>query len=265
MLRAVIIGATGRMGQALLRVARERADVRITGAVAGADSPHLGRDAGELAGTGASGVPITSDLSSTLGECDVALDFSRSTATAANLAACCAAGKPVLVGTTGLPAEVMNELERAARHIPLLVAANTSLGITLLLELVHESARALPLDFDVEILESHHRHKRDAPSGTALALGAAVAQARGQSLEDVAVDHRAGRANVREEGEIGFAVVRGGDLAGEHTVLFAGTGEQLVLTHRATDRAIFARGALTAAAWLVGRPPGRYMMRDIFL
>ena len=264
-LRAVIIGATGRMGQALLRVAHERSDLRIAGAVAGAESAQLGRDAGEIAGVGRLGVPIVSDLSAALTECDVALDFSRSSATAANLAACCAAGKPVLVGTTGLPAEVMNELERAARHIPLLVAANTSLGITLLLELVHESARALPLDFDVEILESHHRHKRDAPSGTALALGAAVAQARGQSLEDVAVDHRAGRANVREEGEIGFAVVRGGDLAGEHTVLFAGTGEQLVLTHRATDRAIFARGALTAAAWLVGRPPGRYMMRDIFL
>jgi 4-hydroxy-tetrahydrodipicolinate reductase len=159
---------------------------------------------------------------------------------------------------------VQHELERAARHIPLLVAPNTSLGVTLLVELARQCARALPAQFDVEIIEAHHRHKKDAPSGTALALGHAVAEARGVPLDPAALQHRAG-GQVRREGEIGFAVVRGGDVVGEHTVLFAGLGEQVTLGHRATDRGVFARGALEAAVWLIRRPPGCYAMRDILI
>jgi 4-hydroxy-tetrahydrodipicolinate reductase len=261
-LRVLLIGATGRMGQALVRVAKERPNVRITGAVTHAGSVHLGRDVGELAGVGRLGVTVTADVAAALSECDCAIDFSQSPATASNLAACVAAGKPLLVGTTGLAAELKPEIERAARHIALLIAANTSLGVTLLLELVRQAAQTLPLNFDVEIIEAHHRMKKDAPSGTALALGHAVAQARGQELSAVSAYERVGQ---RREGDIGFAVVRAGDIVGDHTVVFAATGEQVVLSHRATDRNVFARGALDAAAWLAGRAPGHYFMRDIIL
>jgi len=261
-LRVLIIGATGRMGQALVRVSKERSNVRITGAVTHAGSAHLGRDVGELAGVGRLGVTVTADVAAALAECDCAIDFSQSPATASNLAACIVAGKPLLVGTTGIAAELKPEIERAARHIALLIAANTSLGVTLLLELVRQAAQTLPLNFDVEIVEAHHRLKKDAPSGTALALGHAVAQARGQEFDAVSAHQRDG---LRREGDIGFAVVRAGDIVGDHTVVFAGTGEQVVLSHRATDRNVFARGALEAAAWLAGRAPGHYFMRDIIL
>jgi 4-hydroxy-tetrahydrodipicolinate reductase len=261
-LRILLIGATGRMGQALVRASKERPSVRITAAVTHAGSVHLGHDVGEVAGVGRLGVAVTADVAAALADCDCAIEFSQSAATASTLAACCAAGKPLLIGTTGLAAELKPEIERAARHIALLIAANTSLGVTLLLELVRQAAQALPLNFDVEIIEAHHRLKKDAPSGTALALGHAAAQARGQELDAVSALERKG---LRREGDIGFAVVRGGDIVGDHTVVFAATGEQVVLSHRATDRNVFARGALDAAAWLAGRPPGHYFMRDIIL
>jgi 4-hydroxy-tetrahydrodipicolinate reductase len=264
-LRAAIIGASGRMGLALVRAAQGRSDLRVASAVGSPGGHVLGHDIGEVAGIGGLGVHVVDDLSAVLPDCDVAIDFSSAAATASSLAACCAAGKPLLIGTTGLTAQVRHELERAARHIALLVSPNTSIGVTLLLELVRQSARALPLSFDVEILEAHHRNKKDAPSGTALALGHAAAEARGYPLEQVGVSALAPREGPRPEGEIGFAVLRGGDAVGEHTVIFAGLGEQLELTHRASDRAVFARGALDAAAWLAPRPPGRYHMRDILL
>jgi 4-hydroxy-tetrahydrodipicolinate reductase len=263
-LRMAIIGAAGRMGQSLVRAARARSDVTIEAAVVSPASELAGRDVGEIAGVGALGMELTTDLPAALASCDVALDFSLPRATAGNLAACTAAGKPLLIGTTGLGADVQHELERAARHIALLVAPNTSLGITLLVELARQCARALPEHFDVEIIEAHHRGKRDAPSGTALALGHAIAESRGVEFDPAVLLHRAG-GHARREGEIGFAVVRGGDLVGEHTVLFAGSGEQVTLGHRATDRAVFARGALDAAVWLARHPPGRYSMRDVLL
>ncbi len=261
-LRVLIVGAAGRMGQALARAARERSDVRVIGGIESSESAHIGRDVGEIAGVGVLGARIAADLSAALAECEAVLDFSHPSATAANLAACVAAGKPLLIGTTGLAQDLHHELDRAARHIPLLVSANMSVSVALLAEMARQCARTLPLQFDVEILEAHHRHKKDAPSGTALALGQAVAEARGQQLDQVGVRSRAG-AGPRQEGEIGFAVVRGGDVVGDHTVVFAGAGEQLILTHRATDRAVFARGALDAAVWLARRPPGRYSMRDL--
>jgi 4-hydroxy-tetrahydrodipicolinate reductase len=250
------------MGQALVRAALERPDVTIAAAVASLGSPHRGRDIGDLAGVSNFGIVVTSDLSEALGDADVAIDFSQPSATATNLAACVGAGKPLLVGTTGLSSALEKDFERAARHIPLLIAPNTSVGVTVLMELVRQSARALSLDFDAEIIEAHHRMKRDAPSGTALAIGQAIADERGQQLGQVAANNRHGEGP-RKRGEIGFAVVRGGDIVGDHTVIFAGAGEQLVLGHRATDRAIFARGALDAATWLAARGPGRYSMRDV--
>ena len=262
--RAVIVGISGRMGQALVRVACELQAVRITGAVASARSASLGRDAGVLAGVEPLGVEVTSDLPAALAAADVAIDFSQPHATRANIAACRAARKPLLVGTTGFAAELTEaELDAAASDIPLLIAPNTSLGVALLTELVRRAARALPPEFDIEIVEAHHRMKRDAPSGTALALAWAAGEGRGLPPAEALSGTSAGRVGPRRQGEIGFAVVRGGDIVGEHTVLFAGPGEELRLSHRAGDRAIFARGALQAALWLLGQPPGRYGMRDI--
>ncbi len=262
MIRAAIVGVTGRMGCALVRAAAEAMDVRVTAAVASLGSTAIGRDAGELAGVGSIGVVVTADLATAIGSADVVIDFSNGRATAANLAACRSVGKALLIGTTGFPAELSSEFDSAARDIPLLVAPNTSIGVTLLIELVAQAARALPATFDIEVIEAHHRMKRDAPSGTALALGNAVAMARrGTGLTPGEVEPS--RTGPRREGDIGFAVVRGGDIVGEHTVLFAGTGERVSLSHSATDRAIFARGALQGARWLRSQPPGRYFMRDI--
>jgi 4-hydroxy-tetrahydrodipicolinate reductase len=262
--RAVIIGVSGRMGQALVRAARGMQGVRITGAVASAGSASLGRDAGVLAGVDPLGVEVTSDLPAALAQADVAIDFSQPHATRANVAACRVARKPLLVGTTGLAAQLTEpELDAAAREIPLLVAPNTSFGVALLTELVRRAAHALPAEFDIEIIEAHHRMKRDAPSGTALALARAAGEGRNLSSAQALSGAAEARVGPRPQGEIGFAVVRGGDIVGEHTVLFAGPGEELRLSHRAGDRAIFARGALRAALWLLGQPPGRYGMRDI--
>ena len=266
---AVIIGVTGRMGRALVRAASTALGsepgggaLRVTGAIASPGSSSLGRDAGELAGVDPLGVPVSSDLAAALAKADFAIDFSQPGATGANLAACRAARKPLLIGTTGFGNDVAATFAAAASDIPLLVAPNTSVGVTLLIELVRKAAKALPIDFDIEILEAHHKMKLDAPSGTALALGRAAAEARGIAEAVVAKGAGANREGKRQRGDIGFAVVRAGDIVGEHTVMFAGQGEQLSLTHRATDRAIFAKGALQAGLWLASQPPGRYHMRD---
>jgi 4-hydroxy-tetrahydrodipicolinate reductase len=262
MIRVAIIGATGRMGQALVRAGRETSALRIVAAVASQNSPHIGQDVGQLADQASLGVPVTNDLRAALAACDVVIDFSHPEATAANLQACRVAKKPLLIGTTGFPPELEVNFIEAARDIPVLVAANTSIGVSLLTELVRACAHALPPDFDIEIVEAHHRQKKDAPSGTALELGRAAAKARGHELTDVVVTNRAAGA-LRAEGDIGFSVIRGGDIIGEHSVLFTGPGEQLTLTHRASDRGIFARGALRAAAWLAVQPAGRYDMQHV--
>jgi 4-hydroxy-tetrahydrodipicolinate reductase len=264
LIRAVIIGVTGRMGRSLVQAAPLFPQLILTGAIASPGSLALGRDAGEVAGTGRTNLTVTSDLPQALAAADVALDFSSATATAGNLAACRAARTPLLLGTTGLGASLEGELSGAARDIPLLVAANTSLAVALLIELTRIAARSLPASFDIDVIELHHRLKPDAPSGTALALGAAAAAARGGAVSAEGARRASPLAHPgpRGEGEIGFAAVRAGDIVGEHTVLFSGTGEQLSLTHRALDRAVFARGALAAALWLSSRPAGRYGMGD---
>ncbi len=263
-INVAVIGAAGRMGRALVRAVSELPDqLRVSGAVASTASKFAGQDAGELAGVGRIDVPVTDDLAAALARADVAIDFSQPHATHSNVAVCRAAHKPLLIGTTGYPADLASVFDEAAKEIPLLIAPNTSIGVTLLIELTRMAAKALPPGFDIEILEAHHRMKKDSPSGTALALGKAAAAGRG--LDEEAVAKAAGSQNrngERREGDIGFAVIRGGDIVGDHTVLFAGTGEQVSLGHRATERAIFARGAVRAALWLASRAPGRYFMRD---
>jgi 4-hydroxy-tetrahydrodipicolinate reductase len=246
-MRVVIIGAAGRMGRAIREAMNDWPSAVLAGAV--------DREAAAAAG-------ITTDLEALLPGADVVIDFSSPQSTAANLAACARHGTAVLVGTTGLGPDALAAAAAASARVPVIVAANTSLGVTLLVELVRAAARALPADFDIEIIEGHHRHKKDAPSGTALALGRAAAAGRGQELETAMVADRRGESP-RRAGEIGFAVVRGGDIVGDHTVLFAGSGERVSVSHQATDRSIFARGALRAASWLVGRAPGRYEMVDV--
>jgi 4-hydroxy-tetrahydrodipicolinate reductase len=259
------MGASGRMGTQILRLLSDFPQLRLAGAVASEHSRALGADSGVHAGAAASGVSITAALPPLLAAADLVLDFSSGSAVAASLAACVGARVPLLIGTTGLPPELDGPLAAASRAIPLLVAANTSLGVTLLLELVRRAARALPPSYDIEIVEAHHRGKRDAPSGTALALGSAAAMARGSTLSAEARFGCARASGERRAGEIGFASVRGGDVVGEHQVLFLGDGERLLLGHAATDRAVFARGALQAGDWLARQPPGRYGMEDFIL
>ena len=260
--RAVIVGASGRMGQALLRAAPTFPQLIVTGAIASAGSLALGRDAGLVAGIGRANLLITSDLPGALAEADVAIDFSNCAVTRGTLQACRAARKPLLLGTTGSGAELDAELEATAREVALLVAPNTSLGATVLGELTREAARALPASFDIDVLELHHRLKQDAPSGTALALARTAAEARGLPVPGGGTSAGTRSGPRPEEGQIGLASLRAGDIVGEHTVLFCGAGEELVLTHRARERGVFARGALSAALWLSSQPAGRYAMRD---
>jgi 4-hydroxy-tetrahydrodipicolinate reductase len=264
-IRLVIVGASGRMGGQLLRLLGQFPALRLVGAVASERSTALGKDAGLHAGAPASALPVSAGLPPLLPQADVVVDFSNPGAAAAHVAACAAARVPLLLGTSGLPPELAAPLAAAAEVIPLLVAPNTSLGVTLLLDLVRQAAQALPRDYDIEIMEAHHRNKADAPSGTALALGQAAASGRDVNLGEQAVYGRHGHAGPRHEGQIGYAVVRGGDVVGEHEVWFLGPGERLLLKHSATDRSVFARGALLAAQWLAGKPAGRYGMRDVFI
>lgn len=249
------------MGRAVISAAHAAAGLQVSAALEHAESPALGRDSGELAAIGRNGIPVASDLAAALATGQVLIDFSDARCTLRHLDGCAEAGVAALICTTGLAAEVYARADVLAARIPVLIAANTSLGITLLAELVRQAASSLPAEFDIEVIEAHHRHKKDAPSGTALALGRAAAEGRGQRLDAVARWSREGVAP-RAEGEIGFAVVRGGDIVGDHSVLFAGQAERLVLSHQATDRAIFARGAVAAAGWLATQRPGRYEMRD---
>jgi 4-hydroxy-tetrahydrodipicolinate reductase len=257
-----IFGITGRMGQSLLKAMREDSRWRLSGGLASVDHPRLGLEAA-LEGR-PTGVTVTADLNEALRGARVAIDFSIGTAVAAHAAACAKAQVALLVGATSLDAAAHDALQRAASQIAVLVAANTSVGVSVLLELASRATRALGEGFDVEIHEAHHRLKQDAPSGTALALGEAVAQARGASLTDLAAYERLGAQSARRPGSIGFSVVRAGEIVGEHTVVFAGAGETPELTLRATDRQVFARGALQAAAWLAEQAPGRYGMKNLF-
>ena len=260
----VVIGAHGRMGRNIVRELANFPALSLHGALASERSSALGQDAGTLAGLSPCGIRLSASLPPLLTGARLVIDFSSASAAPATLAACVAAGVPLLLGTTGLAPELAAPLAQAAGRIALLVAPNTSLGLNLLLQLVRTAARALPESYDIEILEAHHRHKLDAPSGTALALGECAAQARGTTLGATAVHTRHASSSARAPGQIGFASLRGGDVVGEHAVWFLGEGEKLMLHHSVSDRSVFARGALVAGQWLAGQAPGRYQMADVF-
>jgi 4-hydroxy-tetrahydrodipicolinate reductase len=257
----VIVGARGRMGQALIKEVLDSENLALAGAVARRGAPGLGEDAGKVLGMVEAGVDISDRIAPRRGS--VVVDFSLPEATNANIAACRRHGVPLVLGTTGLSADSRSALADAAREIPIVVAANFSVGVTVLTRLAAIAARSLGTAWETEIMEVHHRHKRDAPSGTALRIGEAVAAATGRTLEESAVLGRAGKEGPRGRDEIGLVALRGGDVAGEHTVMFFGASERLELVHRASDRAIFARGALRAAAWVADRERGLYDMADV--
>jgi len=263
MTNVAVLGISGRMGRCLVRAIRESPDFVLSGALASPTSTALGRDAGEVAQTGPVAVQVTDQREQALANAEVAIDFTLPDALGDNLAAVAPAGIPLVVGITGLDTACMAELRRASERQAILVAPNMSLAANLLFALTGRAAAALPADYDVEIVEAHHRDKADAPSGTALKLGEIVAGARGGALADHAVYGRFGKSAGHAPGAIGFASLRAGDIVGYHQVLFAGTGETLELVHRATDRMTFAYGALAAARWLLGRPPGLYGMPDV--
>jgi len=259
-----IAGCGGRMGRMLVAEAYATAGCRVAGGIEAPSHPALGRDLGELAGIGPIGIAAGTDPEALFVASDVVIDFSTPEAAMRHAALAAKTKTPFLLGTTGLNPEQGAAVRDAARAVAIVWPPNTSLGVTLLLALVEEAARRLGPDWDIEILEMHHRHKVDAPSGTALALGRAAAAGRGIDLTRASVRVRDGITGPRQEGMIGFATLRGGDVAGDHSVIFAGAGERLELTHRAASRQIFAKGAITAALWLgQGRPPGLYGMKDV--
>jgi 4-hydroxy-tetrahydrodipicolinate reductase len=251
------------MGRAVVRAAAERRDARICAAVASNRSTHLGEDIGVLAGVAALGVNITADIGAALKGADVAIDFALAADVEERARAVTSAGCAWVLGTTGLSPRQQDAVRAAAGQVAVLHSPNMSVAVQLLLRLVAEAARALPTDYDIEIFEAHHREKIDAPSGTARRLGEVAAAARGARLSESAEFQRASAGGPRKPDSIGFSVARGGDIVGEHRVTFTGLGEQLLLEHRATDRMAFARGAVAAALWLAGRPPGLYEMNDV--
>jgi 4-hydroxy-tetrahydrodipicolinate reductase len=258
-----VTGAAGSMGLMLIAEVAGRAGLSLAGGTERAGHPSLGRDLGELAGLGRLGLPLADDAAALFADSDAVLDFTSSAASARH-AALAAEHKTLLVlGTTGIDGAAERAIRKAAEGTAIVWAANTSLGVTLLAALVEQAAARLGDSYDIEILEMHHRRKIDAPSGTALALGRAAAKGRGVTLDKVAVRARDGETGARPAGAIGFAVLRGGDVPGDHSVIFAGDGERLELTHRASSRRVFAQGAVAAALWGRDKPPGLYSMRDV--
>ncbi len=262
MLKVVIAGCSGRMGHALLEGVFADESLTLYGALERSDSPQIGRDAGEQFGK-KSGVLISHDNEAVLKGADVLVDFTRPEPSLIYLAACQKAGVNMVIGTTGFNAEQKAEIADAAKEIAVVFAPNMSVGVTLLISLVQAAAQVLSEGYDIEVIEAHHRHKVDAPSGTALRLGEAAASALGRNLDDCAIYGREGVTGERDPNTIGFATVRGGDVVGDHTVLFAGIGERVELTHKASSRATFALGALRAAKFMQGKKSGLFDMQDV--
>lgn len=263
MRRIAVMGAAGRMGKTLIEAVQQAPGAGLTAAIDRPDSSLVGADAGELAGLGRIGVALCGDLACVLDDFDVLIDFTHPSVTLKNLEICRAAGKAMVIGTTGFTPEEKQQLVEAAREIPVVFAANFSVGVNLCLKLLDTAARVLGDEVDIEIIEAHHRHKVDAPSGTALRMGEVVAEALGRDLRKVAVYGREGQTGARERETIGFATVRAGDVVGDHTVLFAADGERVEITHKASSRLTFARGAVRSALWLEGREPRLYDMQDV--
>jgi 4-hydroxy-tetrahydrodipicolinate reductase len=261
-IRVAVAGSGGRMGRALLEGVLQSGDLALHAALEHGGSALLGKDAGELAG-GACGVKITGDAAAALRGADVLIDFTRPEGTLHHLEACRELGVNMVIGTTGFTAQQKAQLGSAAQKIGIVFAPNMSVGVNLVFRLLETASRVLSHGYDIEIIEAHHRHKVDAPSGTALGMGEVIARTLGRDLAQCAVYGREGVTGERDPSSIGFATVRGGDIVGDHTVLFAGTGERIEITHKASSRATFALGALRAARFLHGRAAGLYDMQDV--
>jgi 4-hydroxy-tetrahydrodipicolinate reductase len=257
-----VAGASGRMGRMLVEAVLADETCRLTGALDRPDSPLLGSDPAAFLGR-STGVAITSDLAQGLADADVLIDFTRPEGTLAHVAACQAQGVAMVIGTTGLSPADKAVIAGAASTLPIVLAPNMSMGVNVMMHLLDVAARLLSQGYDIEVIEAHHRHKVDAPSGTALAMGETLARALGRELDACGVFARHGVTGERDPSSIGFATVRGGDIIGDHTVLFAGTGERIEITHRSNSRANYAAGSLRAAHFLRGKPPGLYGMDDV--
>ena len=262
-MKLAIMGASGRMGLELIRAVYEINGCEVAGGTEAPGAEAVGKDLGELAGIGLLGVAVTDQPLELFANIDGILDFTIPAASIAFVELAAQARIVHVIGTTGFTGEDEAKIEAAARHATIIKAGNMSLGVNLLTALTKKVAEALDEDFDIEVLEMHHRHKVDAPSGTALMLGEAAAQGRGIDLEDRSVRSRDGQTGARKSGDIGFATLRGGSVVGEHSVIFAAEGERLELTHKAADRGIFARGGVKAALWGKGKSPGLYSMMDV--
>lgn len=263
MQKVAIIGAAGRMGKTLVAAASESSAVTLGAGIVEASSSLVGVDLGELAGLGRNSIQVAGSLAEVVEDFDVLIDFTSPETTLANAKFCAAQGKALVVGTTGLTNEQKEQLAASAALTPIVFAPNMSVGVNLCFKLLALAAEALGDDYDVEIVEAHHRHKVDAPSGTALGMGEAVAKALGRDLDKVAVYGREGITGARKPETIGFATLRVGDVVGDHTVIFGNEGERIEITHKASSRMTFAKGAMRAAAWLEGKPAGLYTMQDV--
>jgi 4-hydroxy-tetrahydrodipicolinate reductase len=259
----VVAGAAGRMGRQLMLAVGERQELSLAGATEHPDSDAIGADAGTLIGNQPSGVALVESINNVGAPFDTVIDFTSPANTEALLRYAADAGKSMVIGTTGLTETQQVLMQQASEQTALVYASNYSVGVTLTLELLARAAEALGDKYDIEIIESHHRHKVDAPSGTALSMGESIADALGLDLKTCAVMAREGITGARKEQTIGFSAVRAGDIIGEHTALFCGQGERLEITHKATDRMTFARGAARAASWVSAQPPGLYNMQDV--
>ena len=262
-LPVAIIGAAGRMGRMLVRMVHAEDGMRVAAAVEREDDPHVGADAGTLAGIGAIGVDVEGSLDRALDVSDVCIDFTLPGPTIEHARECRSRRRPMVIGTTGLSPEQRAMLAEAAGDIAIMHAPNMSVGVNLCFKLLDVAARALGDSVDIEIIEAHHRNKVDAPSGTAVRMGEIIAGALGRELADCAVYGREGHTGIRDRTTIGFETIRAGDIVGEHTVMFGGEGERIELTHRAASRANFAAGAVRAARWVTNKPPGLYDMQDV--
>ena len=263
MTRIAILGADGRMGHALITACHQADHLTLGAAIERPGSSAIGTDAGFLAGIGPLGVAVTDRLDQITGSFDVLIDFTRPEPSLAALRICVAEGKRMVIGTTGFSAAEKALIHEAAKTIPIMLAPNMSVGVNLSLKLLEIATRVIGKETDIEIIEAHHRHKVDAPSGTALRMGEVVAQALGRELDDCAVWAREGHTGEREPGTIGFSVIRAGDIVGDHTVMFADEGERVEIRHHASSRMTFAKGAMRAAHWLSTQSPGLYDMQDV--
>jgi 4-hydroxy-tetrahydrodipicolinate reductase len=261
--RVGICGAAGRMGKTILEVCNDNDDIEVTAAIEYSGSPMLGLDAGEAAGIGKLGVNITDDISSIADQVDVMIDFTLATSVPANIRKCVTANCKMVIGTTGLSQDDHELIKAASNKIAIVFAPNMSIGVNLCFKLLEMAAKVIGNDTDIEIIEAHHRNKKDAPSGTALHMGEVVAHAIGRNLKECAVYGREGITGVRDKKTIGFETIRAGDIVGDHTVMFAAEGERVEITHKATSRKNFASGAVRAAQWLAEKDNGLFDMQDV--